>query len=197
MYVLFGTSKHLSVGTFAITSLMVYSTVSRLESEYAPELSKSVSAALNNMTLTGDDNQTVGGITGAMATESNVLNVTQSFKSLMNQTDENVLLNEENSLMDLKIKIATSLAFWCGFVQVVMAILKIGNITKYFSQSLLRGFTTAAAFHVFTTQLQHVFGIYHRNKKRRKFLKLFYVSHLGHNQSISSSCNNIILCSIF
>lgn len=32
-------SKHLSVGTFAVTSLMVYSTVSRIESEY-PELIK-------------------------------------------------------------------------------------------------------------------------------------------------------------
>jgi Leucine-rich repeat (LRR) protein len=33
-YLLFGTSKHLSVGTYAVISLMVYSVIQRLESEY-------------------------------------------------------------------------------------------------------------------------------------------------------------------
>lgn len=61
---------------------------------------------------------------------------------------------------------------------------------------MLRGFTTAAACYVFilvifilnfyeysktkvfTTQLQHVFGIYVRPQHNRTFLKLFFVSKI-------------------
>lgn len=38
IYALFGTSRHLSVGAFAVTSLMVYSTIHRVESEIRPQL---------------------------------------------------------------------------------------------------------------------------------------------------------------
>ena len=33
-YVLFGSSRHMSVGTFAVMSIMVYSTISNLEGKY-------------------------------------------------------------------------------------------------------------------------------------------------------------------
>jgi len=36
-YVLFGTSRHLSVGTYAVISLMVYSTINRVEQKYSIE----------------------------------------------------------------------------------------------------------------------------------------------------------------
>ena len=49
VYVLFGTSRHLSMGAAGITAIMVYSAVSRLESEYAPALTKTVLQAVENM----------------------------------------------------------------------------------------------------------------------------------------------------
>jgi MFS superfamily sulfate permease-like transporter len=51
----------------------------------------------------------------------------------------------------------------------LLAILKIGSITKYLSDALLRGFTTAAAIHIVTSQLKHVFGIYEPVKKQAYF----------------------------
>lgn len=72
-------SKHLSVGTFAVTSLVVFSTISRIESEY-PELAYSSSNSTQNSSLPSFDN--------------------------------------ENSIMNFRIKIATALAFWCGIIQV-------------------------------------------------------------------------------
>ncbi|RNA41758.1 prestin [Brachionus plicatilis] len=122
-YIFFGTSKHLSVGTFAVTSLIVYSTISRLETEY-PEL------AFPN--------------------------------SFENST------STEGPSMEFKIKVATGLAFWCGVIQIIFSLLKFGSISKFLSQPLLRGFTTAAAFHVFSSQMKHIFGIYYVNRKRRK-----------------------------
>jgi solute carrier family 26 (sulfate anion transporter), member 6 len=138
-YLLFGTSKHLSVGTYAVISLMVYSVIQRLESEYL---------------------------------ESNdyYLNSTNNNTTIINNLDDHI--------MNFRIKIATSLAFWCGCVQIILALFKFGIIYKYLSKVMLRAFSTAAACYVFTTQLQHIFGIYPKirnNKLNIPFLKLFYV----------------------
>jgi len=58
----------------------------------------------------------------------------------------------------------------------ILSILKFGSISKYFSQPLLRGFTTACALQVFTTQLTHVFGIeIIKNKKQHQSFALFRV----------------------
>ena len=101
----------------------------------------------------------------------------------LNLNSSNYTINNENEqLMAYRLQVASSLCLWCGLIQVIMSILQIGSISKYFSLPLLRGFTTAAAFHVFTTQLQHIFGIYHQARTRRRFFKLFYVS----------TCNNYI-----
>ena len=54
--------------------------------------------------------------------------------------------------------------------------LKFGIVYKFLSKTMLRGFTTAAACYVFTTQLQHIMGIYNIAKSNRVFLKLFFVS---------------------
>ena len=56
-----------------------------------------------------------------------------------------------------------------------MSLLKFGSISKYFSQPLLRGFTTACGFHVFTTQITHVLGIYVKGGKQEKIFNLIYV----------------------
>ena len=48
-------------------------------------------------------------------------------------------------------------------------------IYKYLSQAMLRGFTTAAACFVFTTQLRHIFGVYEDSEYNFFFFKIFYV----------------------
>jgi MFS superfamily sulfate permease-like transporter len=77
--------------------------------------------------------------------------------------------------MAFRANIAGSLCFWCGVIQVVFAVFKFGFVTKYLSQPMLRGFNTAAAFHVLSQQMKHVFGIYAKPKPHRLF-KIVYVS---------------------
>jgi MFS superfamily sulfate permease-like transporter len=89
VYVFFGTSKHLSVGTYAVTSLMVFSCISKLEDKYltiydASHMNKNDSTTLLDST------------------------------SLGNQT----LVSSSNGLDIVKLQIATALAFWCGMFQV-------------------------------------------------------------------------------
>ena len=77
---LFGTSRHLSVGTFAIICIMIASTIDKLEEELGVGI-----ITKNNNTFT---------INGSNLTDSN------------------------DQLLHLRVRIATSLAFWTGIVQV-------------------------------------------------------------------------------
>jgi MFS superfamily sulfate permease-like transporter len=139
-YILFGTSKHLSVGTYAVVSLMVYSAISKCELIY----------------LETDD----------------YLKFKNSLVNNSNNDNENA-----DHIMKFKLKVATSLAFWCGLIQVLLAILRFGTIYKFLSNAMLRGFTTSAACIVFTTQIQHILGIYpKKNKSNLPVLKLLIVN---------------------
>ncbi len=60
----------------------------------------------------------------------------------------------------------------------MLAIFRFGIVYKYLSQSMLRGFTTAAACFVFTTQLRHIFGIDEITKPNQVFLKISLVTIL-------------------
>ncbi len=40
-----------------------------------------------------------------------------------------------------------------------MGLLQFGFITIFLSESLISGYTTGAAVHVFTSQLKHIFGL--------------------------------------
>jgi len=82
------TSKHLSVGTYAVISLMVLSTIQRLELEYT-------------------DSETFFRFKQNYLIENQTLN---------NGTISNY--NIDDHIMEFKIKVSTSLAFWCGIVQV-------------------------------------------------------------------------------
>jgi MFS superfamily sulfate permease-like transporter len=76
IYTVFATSKHLSVGTFAIVSIMILSTITKLEPKYIElELSK-----------------------------------------LANRTEDTQL--DDSTIHDVRLNIATSLALWCGIIQV-------------------------------------------------------------------------------
>ena len=144
------------MGTFALVSLMVYGSISKLEAEY-----------LDGKTLIFD-------------VKSIDSNISSNFNVSLKAVDL-VEFITEGQLKDFRLKIATALCFWCGVVQVIFSIFRLGTITKYLSEPMLRGFNTAAAFHVFTTQMQHVFGIYIKSK-RSKFFKIIYVSYKTRNK---------------
>jgi len=128
---------------------MVYSSISKLEADY-----------LEGKTLIFD-------------TKSIDRNISANVNASLEAVDLVEFLTQ-GQLMDFRLKIATALCFWCGIIQVIFSIFRLGAITKYLSEPMLRGFNTAAAFHVFTTQMQHVFGIYIKSK-RSKFFKIIYV----------------------
>lgn len=85
---------------------------------------------------------------------------------------ESVLISENNNatanvsnafteaeFMEYKVSIVACSTFIVGCILVVMGILRLGFLTTYQSTSFIGGFTTAAAFHIFTSQIPKALGI--------------------------------------
>ncbi|KFO04262.1 Prestin, partial [Balearica regulorum gibbericeps] len=111
LYTFFGTSKHISIGTFAVISMMVGGVVVR---------------------QVPDEMISVG---------YNSTNVTDSLEYTK------------------RVQVAVTLAFLSGIIQLCLGLLRFGFVAIYLTEPLVRGFTTAAAVHVFTSQLKYLLGI--------------------------------------
>jgi hypothetical protein len=92
VYSIFGTSKHMSVGTFSVLSIMIYSSITKLETKFIDQQID----ILNNF----------------------------------NSTEQVIELSEDESY-EIKLKIATALAFWCGILQVKIFNLSIYTFKKF------------------------------------------------------------------
>ncbi|KAM9334600.1 chloride anion exchanger-like [Symphorus nematophorus] len=108
-YFFLGTSRHISVGSFPVLSLMVGAVVIRLVPKDGP-----------------------------------AANIT-AFEGL-NPDQQRVL-------------VASSVTFLMGIFQLAMGVLQVGFIVVYLSDTLVSGFTTAAAVHILVSQLKFVLGL--------------------------------------
>ncbi|CAF0955390.1 unnamed protein product [Brachionus calyciflorus] len=131
LYVLFGTSRHLSTGTYAIVSLMVISSLNKYSGILYP--------------AEGSSGGGHGGPTGHS-------NPTSSAKG----DPSNYISNDP---VAAKVLIAMCLSLFSGVIQIIFAILHIGAVTKYLSDSIVNGFTCGAAFHVVVSQISTLLGI--------------------------------------
>ncbi|EYC23116.1 hypothetical protein Y032_0016g3130 [Ancylostoma ceylanicum] len=112
-YMIFGTSRHASLGVFAVVSLMAGSCNLRV---------------------------------------SNILESKASNGSLIGDLDDDIR-------MDTSIAILTSLTLCVGLIQIAMALLRLDFLTALLSDQIITGFTTGAAVHVFTAQLNKILGV--------------------------------------
>ncbi|XP_059843172.1 prestin [Hypanus sabinus] len=113
LYMIFGTSRHVSIGTFAVISLMV----------------------------------------GAVAIK---LVPDDKYVDSLNATNNSLALAERDAM---RVKVATATAFLTGILQFCLGLLHFGFVVVYLSDPLVRGFTTAAAIHVFISQLKYLMGV--------------------------------------
>ncbi|KAM4711723.1 chloride anion exchanger-like [Anableps anableps] len=108
-YFFLGTSRHISVGSFPVLSLMVGAVVTRLVPEDGPPA---------------------------------------------NITDFEGLTQDQQ-----RVLVASSMTFLMGIFQLAMGVLQVGFIVVYLSDTLVSGFTTAAAIHILVSQLKFVLGL--------------------------------------
>lgn len=106
VYCFFGTSKHISIGSFAVVSIMAGDAADKV----IEEISK----------------------------------------------DKTLSLEEEEAA---RIQAVVTLALMVGVIQIILGILHFGILSDYLPEPLIRGFTTGAAIHVFTSQFYKMFGV--------------------------------------
>lgn len=73
------------------------------------------------------------------------------------------------------VQLIVTLTFLVGCVMVIMAVLHIHLFASYLSDSLISGFTTAAAIHVVLSQVPPLLGL-KDVEERSGFLKIYFVS---------------------
>lgn len=135
LYFFFGTSRQVSMGTFALSSLMVAVPVTRIVgAQLSPALIDLLGAPASG---------------GGPANSSS-----QPLAPIIAHGNYS-----EETLNYYRIEVALSVTLLAGFIQFALGMFRFGFITIYLSTPLVSGFTTGAAFHVMTSQVPSVFGI--------------------------------------
>ncbi|XP_015746211.1 chloride anion exchanger [Python bivittatus] len=82
-----------------------------------------------------------------------VINMVQDEPGSTNAQMNNSSLNQE------RVMVAASVTVLAGIIQLLLGAIRVGFIVIYLSQPLISGFTTAAAIHVFVSQLKFIFQL--------------------------------------
>ncbi|XP_029679419.1 solute carrier family 26 member 10-like isoform X2 [Formica exsecta] len=131
VYFFLGTSRHNSMGTFALVCMMT------------------------------------GKVVTTYSTSAISVNSTSA---------ENGTLISDISHQYSPVEVATAVTFTVAIIQLGMYVLRLGIISSLLADSLVSGFTTAAAMHVFTSQIRDLFGLSDLPRRRGAFkLILTYV----------------------
>ncbi|KAL5022854.1 hypothetical protein ScPMuIL_002009 [Solemya velum] len=75
---------------------------------------------------------------------------------LDNSTDVLPMFDTE---LEYKASAAAGISLFVGLILLLMGVMRLGVLTTYLSTSFISGFTTAAAFHIATSQIPRAFGV--------------------------------------
>eukprot|EP00117_Sycon_ciliatum_P027960 scpid25904/ scgid22590/ Prestin; Solute carrier family 26 member 5 len=157
IYLIFGSSHHIAVGTFAVVSLMVGEVVSSLQD------SSGGSVLSDNATLLDSCGFPQVTPPKGCAPTGNVT---------------------EDMLTDIAgptaVEIAVAVTIVVGVMQIVMSFARLGVVTMFLSEPLVSGYTTGAAFHVFTSQVRSLFGIKMDSQKNPAAIIKTYIHIFSH-----------------
>ncbi|CAF2630360.1 unnamed protein product [Rotaria sp. Silwood2] len=155
LYAFLGTSRHLSIGTFAVSSLMILAAINSRVGTLIPP-NRVVSSIQNTTSSYGDMNVTTLDYTQEYT--SNTLGSTiASIASTIRSSSDHRYLSDDPA--EARIMVATALALVAGLIHLAMAILHFGYVTVYLSDSIVQGFTTGCSIHIITSQIPSLLGI--------------------------------------
>ncbi|KAF5402380.1 hypothetical protein PHET_04158 [Paragonimus heterotremus] len=136
LYAFLGRCPQLSLGTFAVVSLLLFEPIKRL----CDEIVKSSS---------GNETTSYMGFV-PVCYAPDIVDV---------PTGGRVIGLGTEKLIDIRPVVAFTLTFLVGIVQVAIGLFRLGSLTCYMAPSMVDGFVTGSAFHVLTSQISSLFGI--------------------------------------
>ncbi|KAA0199276.1 hypothetical protein HAZT_HAZT008938, partial [Hyalella azteca] len=178
-YAIFGTSKHVSVGTFAVCSLMTGKVVGDLATPIFPAVTTVTSLLaqhLDNTTMPSSvlPNSGSAAILNSLRISARSLDKSSSlsdvsqapvgFADAVNDTLLTGLSTMTTSgpesssgpVQYTPLQVCVAVAFMVG---ILFGLLHLGDMCVLLSDMLISGFTTGAAVHVLSSQLKHIFGL--------------------------------------
>ncbi|KAG0262385.1 hypothetical protein DFQ27_002367 [Actinomortierella ambigua] len=150
VYSIFGTSRHMSPGTFAITSLLLGQSVHKILADQG--LSEGGGGH-------GQPGPGSGPIPGNM---SSGWSSSYAYSSSSSPLSSSLLMMDpEEEYQRRYVMLCLMMTFMIGIIQVVLGFARLG---RWISRSLVptplvSGFNTASAFHIGTHQIKHLLGV--------------------------------------
>ncbi|XP_029035224.1 prestin-like isoform X1 [Osmia bicornis bicornis] len=140
VYLFLGTSKHNSMGTFALVCMMT------------------------------------GKVVATYSTPEEL------------QTNNNATDNQELSRNNQysPVEVATAVTFTVAMIELLMYLLRLGVIASLLADSLVSGFTTSAAVHVFTSQIKDLLGLKNLPNRKGAFKLIFtYIDYFENIKTVN------------
>jgi len=163
LYAFLGTMPHVSMGTFAVISILVskpvtelstiasFKTQAVLESNIpSPILNLSVSTAYDSVEGSGDTLFSADALFDSESTTQVVEDVVPTVMNTSMQYTEEIYT---------PIQVACAVTFCCGIIQVVAGVCRLGFLTVLLTDTLISAFTVGAGIHVLTSQITHILGV--------------------------------------
>uniref|UniRef100_F1L6E5 Sulfate permease family protein 3 n=1 Tax=Ascaris suum TaxID=6253 RepID=F1L6E5_ASCSU len=132
-YMIFGTSDHVSIGSFAIISLMTGTSRAKILTTIHDEYLHDEGYYVEHVALLG-------------YTSLDIRNITADVPFHLSNVSG--------------IEVVSALTLCVGLVHLLMALLRVEFLTSYLSDQLISGFSTGASVHVIIVQLDKIFQVY-------------------------------------
>lgn len=152
IYFIFGTSRHNSMGTFAVISIMVGKSVLK----YAHE-SVTVHTLDNSTSIKNEQWHTDQPLYEPMQVVTSLCFVVACIQ-VSSRNDRPAGRSVYSTEIQFSLR-CISFGSFLSLFQLVMYVLRLGIISSLLSETLVSGFTTGAAIHVFTSQVKDLLGI--------------------------------------
>lgn len=150
LYIILGTSRHISTGTYAIVSLMVVSNLKKFDGYLYPPYNENEPETHHNVTIHRL-------LTNLTTTTRPTTTASESSHHM------NILPAEAHYIshdpVQGRVLTTMAMAILVGIIHIGFAILHVGVVTKYLSDAIVNGFTIGAAYHVVTSQINTLLGI--------------------------------------
>lgn len=164
LYLLFGTSPHISFGTNAILAIYTRYLIEREVGFYTHQTNvtsatSTSSDVFQNYSLSHLSTESLSTMLTRQTTGPAIENGSQ--ETTMNTEKIPAISTTvlDSDLMQVKFEVAMTASFFTGIFMLGLGICRLGWLSKYISNSVIGGFTTAMAIHTVSLEVTKMLGI--------------------------------------